>query len=100
LSFVNVKIYALTPTQIVTTMTAKRGVATGDDIQRLKELLSQALLPLSDFKRHNMGKYLLASQKLPRTGQGLTDYGYFQAFLLTVQDFPVMTQMATLRGTM
>ena len=56
-TFVNVKIYALTPAQIVTTMIAKHGVATGDDIQRLKEPLSQALLSLSDFERH-MGKYL------------------------------------------
>jgi hypothetical protein len=75
-TFVNVKIYALTPAQIVTTMIAKHGVATGDDIQRLKEPLSQALLSLSDFERH-MDKYLLASQKLTRTGQGLTDYAYF-----------------------
>ena len=94
-TFVNVKIYALTPAQIVTTMIAKHGVATGDDIQRLKEPLSQALLSLSDFERH-MGKYLLASQKLTRAGQGLTDYAYFQAFLLTVQDFPAMTQRMSL----
>lgn len=94
-TFVNVKIYALTPAQIVTTMIAKHGVATGDDIQRLKEPLSQALLSLSDFERH-MGKYLLASQKLTRAGQGLTDYAYFQAFLLTVQDFPAMTQSMSL----
>ena len=56
-TFVNVKIYVLTPAQIVTTMIAKHGVATGDNIQRLKEPLSQALLSLSDFERH-MGKYL------------------------------------------
>ena len=43
-----------------------------------------------------MGKYLLASQKLTRAGQGLTDYAYFQAFLLTVQDFPAMTQSMSL----
>ncbi len=94
-TFVNVKIYALTPAQIVTTMVAKHGVATGDDIQRLKEPLSQALLSLSDFERH-MGKYLSASQKLTRAGQGLTDYAYFPAFLLTVQDFPAMTQSMSL----
>jgi hypothetical protein len=70
-TFVNVKIYALTLAQIVTTMIVKHGVATGDDIQRLKEPLSQALLSLSDFERH-MGKYLLASQKLTRAGQART----------------------------
>jgi hypothetical protein len=94
-TFVNVRIYALTPAPIVTTMTAKHGVATGDDIKKLKELLSQALLSLSDFERH-MGKYLLVSQKLTRAGQGLTDYAYFEAFLLTVQDFPAMTQSMNL----
>jgi hypothetical protein len=94
-TFVNVKIYALIPAQIVTTMIAKHGVATGDDIQRLKEPLSQSLLSLSDFERH-MGKYQLASQKLTRAGQGLADYAYFQAFLLTVQDFPAMTQSMSL----
>jgi hypothetical protein len=67
-------------------MIAKHGVATGDDIQRLKQPFP---LSLSDFERH-MGKYLLAFQKL--AGQGLTNYAYFQAFLLTVQDFPAMTQ--------
>ncbi len=31
-----------------------------------------------------------------RAGQGLTDYAYFQAYLLTVQDFPAMTQSMSL----
>jgi hypothetical protein len=95
-TFNGINIYALTPAQIVTTMVARHGVATGEhDIQKLKEPLSQALTSLSEFEKH-MGKYLLATQKLIRAGQGLTDYAYFQAYLQTVQGFPAMAQSMSL----
>jgi hypothetical protein len=64
-TFTGIKLYALNPAQIVTTMTA---VATGDDIKKLNEPLSQALM-FSDLEKQ-MGKYLLM------------DYAYFETYPL------------------
>ncbi len=49
--------------------------------------LSQALTSLSDLTDH-MDSFLLASQCLTRSGQGETDYKYFELFLETVSGFP------------
>ena len=79
--------YMLTPRQIVDTMLAKHGVATGDDVSKLLTPLSQPLTSLSDLTKH-MSTFLLASQRLTRSGQGETPYNYFKLFLETVSGFP------------
>ena len=79
--------YMLTPRQIVDTMLAKHGVATGDDVSRLLIPLSQQLTSLSDLTKH-MSTFLLASQRLTRSGQGKGPYNYFKLFLETVSGFP------------
>ena len=79
--------YMLTPRQIVDTMLAKHGVATGDDVSKLLTPLSQPLTSLSDLTKH-MSTFLLASQRLTRSGQGQTPYNYFKLFLETVSGFP------------
>jgi hypothetical protein len=79
--------YMLTPRQIVDTMLAKHGVATGDDVSRLLIPLSQQLTSLSDLTKH-MSTFLLASQRLTRSGQGETPYNYFKLFLESVSGFP------------
>jgi hypothetical protein len=81
------KPYMLTPTQIVTAMLAQYGVATGDDVNKLQNPLSQAMTSLSDLIKH-MANFLLASQRLTRSGQGETPYRYFKLFLETVVGFP------------
>ena len=63
--------YMLTPRQIVDTMLAKHGVATGDDVSKLLTPLSKPLTSLSDLTKH-MSTFLLASQRLTRSGQGET----------------------------
>ncbi len=65
------KIYSLTPRQIVDFMVAKHGIPTSEDIHKLREPLSLALMSLSDLESH-MGNFLLASQRLTRSGQGET----------------------------
>ena len=70
-TFPAIKSYALTPRQIVDTMIAKHGIPTSDDITKLREPLSRALTSLSDLESH-MGNFLLASQRLTRSGQGET----------------------------
>ncbi len=81
----------LTPREIVDTMTAKHGVATSDDISKLREPLHRALTSLSDLNDH-MDRFLLASQRLTRSerpsGQGEKDYRYFELFLESVSSFP------------
>jgi hypothetical protein len=77
------KLYMLSPREIVDTMRAKHDVATSDDISKL----SQALTSLSDLAGH-MDSFLLASQRLTRSGQGGTDYKYFELVLETVSGFP------------
>jgi hypothetical protein len=81
------KIYSLTPRQIVDAMVAKHGIPTSEDIHKLREPLSLALTSLSDLESH-MGNFLLASQRLTRSGQGETPYHYFELYLVTVAGFP------------
>ena len=86
-TFPALKLYMLSPRDIVDTMRAKHGVATSDDVTKLRDPLSRALTSLSDLTDH-MDSFLLASQRLTRTGQGETDYRYFELFLGTVSGFP------------
>ena len=85
--FPAMKLYMLSPRDIVDTMRAKHGVATSDDVSKLRDPLSRALTSLSDLTDH-MDSFLLASQRLTRRGQGETDYRYFELFLETVSGFP------------
>jgi hypothetical protein len=83
------KIYSLTPRKIVDTMVAKHGISTSEDIHKLREPLSLALMSLSDLESHmDMGNFLLASQRLTRSGQGENSYHYFELYLVTVAAFP------------
>jgi hypothetical protein len=86
-TFPALKLYMLSPRDIVDTMRAKHGVATSDDVSKLRDPLSRALTSLSDLTDH-MDSFLLASQRLTRSGQGETDYRYFELFLETVSGFP------------
>jgi len=79
--------YMLTPMQIVVTMATQHGVTTGDDVSKLLSPLSQPLTSLNDLTKH-MSSFLLASQRLTRSGQGETAYKYFKMFLETVVGFP------------
>jgi hypothetical protein len=63
-----IKTYALTPREIVDTMIAKHDIPTSDDVHKLREPLSRALMSLSDLESH-MGNFLLASQRLTRMEQ-------------------------------
>ena len=51
-TYPTLRLYMLTPRQIVDTMCLKHGVATSDDISRLREPLSKALTSLSDLTNH------------------------------------------------
>jgi hypothetical protein len=75
-NFADLAPYMLTPRQIVDTMSAKHGVATVDDVSKLLTPLSKPLKSLSDLIK-NMSTFLLASQRLIRSGQGETAYNYF-----------------------
>jgi hypothetical protein len=75
--------YMLDSCQIVDTMLAKHGVATGNEVSKP---LSQPLTSLSDLTKH-MSTLLLVSQRLTRSGQGETAYNYFKLFLETVSSF-------------
>jgi hypothetical protein len=86
-TFPALKLYMLSPREIVDTMRAKHGVATSDDVTKLRDPLSRALTSLSDLTDH-MDSFLLASQRLTRSGQGKTNYKYFELFLETVSGFP------------
>jgi hypothetical protein len=46
------KLYMLSPRDIVDTMRAKHGVATSDDVSKLRDPLSRALMSLSDLTDH------------------------------------------------
>ncbi len=93
-TFPALKLYMLSPREIVDTMHAKHGVATSDDVSKLRDPLSRALTSLSDLTGH-MDSFLLASQRLTRSGQGETDYKYFELFLESVSGFPsVLASMA------
>ena len=86
-TFPALKLYMLSPREIFDTLRAKHGVATSDDVSKLRDPLSRALTSLSDLTGH-MDSFLLASQRLTRSGQGETDYRYFELFLETVSGFP------------
>ncbi len=68
-------------------MTAKHGVATIDNVSKLREPLSRASTSLSD-QVNPMDLFLLASQGLTRNGQGETAYRFFELFPETVAGFP------------
>jgi hypothetical protein len=85
-TFSNLKLYMLSPCQIVGIMRAKHDIATCDDVSKLRDSLSHALASLSDLIGH-MGSFLLTSQRLTRSGQGETDYKYFELLLETVSGF-------------
>jgi hypothetical protein len=68
-------------------MCLKHGVASSDDVSALKEPLSRALTSLSNLTNH-MNSFLLASQRLTRSGKGKTDFSYFKSFIETVSGFP------------
>ncbi len=82
-------LYALTPFQIVEAMFTKHGTLTGEDLARLRAPLQEPLTAVADLERH-MDKFSLASEKLTLAGQGKQPYEYFEAFLATVQAFPVV----------
>ena len=65
--FPAMKLYMLSPREIVDTMRDKHGVATSDDVGKLRDPLSRALTSLSDLTDH-MDSFLLASQRLTRSG--------------------------------
>ncbi len=54
----------------------------------------EALMSLSDLESH-MGNFLLASQRLTRSGQGEPPYHYFELFLNTVSGFPSVAHSMT-----
>ncbi len=82
-TFPALKLYMRSSREIVDTMRATHGVATSDDVSKLPDPLSRALTSLSDLTGH-MDSFLLAIQRLIRSGQGETDYRYFELFLETV----------------
>ncbi len=86
-TFPNFAPYMLTPIMIMETMANQHGVTTGDDVSKLLSPLSQPLTSLTDLTKH-MSSFLLASQRLTRSGQGETAYKYFKMFLETVASFP------------
>ena len=86
--FAGIALYALLPRQVIDAMITKHGVFTGDDIAKLRELLSSPLMSLSGLVSHQE-KYLLASQRLTRSGQGETPFKYFEMFLDTLKGFPL-----------
>jgi hypothetical protein len=71
------KPYVLTPRRIVDTMLAEHGVSTGDDNSKLRDPLSQAMMTLLSDLTNHMASFLLASQRLNRSGQGEAAYRYF-----------------------
>jgi hypothetical protein len=61
--FPGIRPYALSSRQVVDLMTRKHGIATSDDITKLREPLSLALTSLSDLESHMAKFILLASQR-------------------------------------
>jgi hypothetical protein len=82
-------IYALAPFQIVEAVFQEHGFLAGADLGRLRAPLQEPLPALADLERH-MNKFMLASKKLTQAGQGKQPFEYFEAFLETVQAFPVV----------
>ncbi len=71
------------------------GVATGTDLQRLREPLLEPLKALSELEPF-MARFKLNTLKLTASGYGKSPYDYFEAFLTTLQDFPIVaTSMFT-----
>jgi hypothetical protein len=68
-AFPALKAYMLIPCQVVDAMCLKHSVASSDDVTALKEPLTRALTSLSNLTSH-MDFFLLASQRLTRSGQG------------------------------
>jgi hypothetical protein len=66
ITFPDLTPYMLTPRQIIDTMIAKYGVATGDEVSKLPTPFSKPLTSLSDLTKH-MSSFLLASQRLTRS---------------------------------
>jgi hypothetical protein len=62
---------------------------TGPDLQKLRDLLLEPLLAIADIEMH-MASFMLASMKLSATGHGEDPYRYFEGFLATIQDFPLV----------
>jgi hypothetical protein len=88
-------LYAITPAQIVGEMFTVYGVATGTDLQRLREPLLEPLKALADLEPF-MAKFKLTTLKLTVSGHGKSPYEYFEAFLITLQSFPIVaTSMST-----
>ncbi len=88
-SYNSIPLYALTPFQIVEAMFTKHGVLAGQDLSRLRAPLQEPLTAVADLERH-MDKFLLVAKKLTLAGQDKQPYEYFEAFLATVQAFPVV----------
>jgi hypothetical protein len=84
-----IPMYVLAPFQIVDAMFQEHRVLADADLGRLPAPLQEPLLTLADLERH-MNKFILASKKLTQAGQGKQPYEYFEAFLETVQAFPVV----------
>ncbi len=71
------------------------GVATGTDLQRLREPLLEPLKALADLESF-MANFKLTTLKLTASGHGKSPYEYFEAFLTTLQGFPIVaTSMST-----
>jgi hypothetical protein len=74
-------------------MTLLYGVATGTDLQR--EPLLEPLKALAELEPF-MAKFKLNTMKLTASGYGKSPYDYFEAFLTTLQGFPIVaTSMST-----
>ncbi len=93
-AFAGIRLYALTSRKVVDLMTRKHGIATSDNITKLREPPSLALTSLSDLESY-MAKNLLVSQRLTRSGQGETPYHYFELYLLLVAGFPSVALILT-----
>jgi hypothetical protein len=70
-------LYAITPAQIVNEMFNVYGVATGTDLQRLREPLLEPLKALADLESF-MAKFKLATLKLTASGHGKSPYEYLR----------------------
>ncbi len=69
-------------------MTLLYGVATDTDLQRLREPLLEPLKALAELEPF-MVKFKLNTMKLTASGYEKSPYDYFEAFLTTLQGFPI-----------
>jgi hypothetical protein len=65
------------------------GVAIGTDLQRLREPLLEPLKALAELEPF-VAKFKLNTLKLTASGYGQSPYDYFEAFLTTLQGFPIV----------